>query len=136
MAQDWRRRVELWSLSTKVAWDATRYLTVEQLTGENGKDMVLAALDQTFAEADDVNLLESADEFFYLCCRSPGEDVVSYQSKLDTKLRRLESTCSVRIPDHNQKVFGAQMRLPGRNLADELENADIGVMSALEAGDS
>eukprot|EP00971_Amphidinium_carterae_P226752 4497194-Amphidinium_carterae.1 len=113
--RDWRRRAELWSLSTKVpsekqgarlvtgldkaAWDATRHLTVEQLTGENGKDMVLAALDQAFAEADDVNLIESADDFFYLCCRSPGEDIISYQSRLDAKLRRLESNSNVRIPD-------------------------------------
>eukprot|EP00971_Amphidinium_carterae_P145961 2893124-Amphidinium_carterae.2 len=35
-----------------------------------------------------------------------------------------------------QRVFGTQMRLPGRNLGDELEDADLGVMSALEAGDT
>eukprot|EP00971_Amphidinium_carterae_P194590 3861459-Amphidinium_carterae.1 len=28
------------------------------------------------------------------------------------------------------------MRVPGANLGDELEDADIGVMSALEAGDT
>eukprot|EP00971_Amphidinium_carterae_P119924 2375338-Amphidinium_carterae.1 len=67
--REWRRRAELWTMSTKVppekkgarlgnglekaTWDATRHLTVAQLTADDGKDKVLEALDLAFAEADD-----------------------------------------------------------------------------------
>eukprot|EP00971_Amphidinium_carterae_P173220 3434410-Amphidinium_carterae.2 len=35
-----------------------------------------------------------------------------------------------------QRVFGSQMRIPGTNLGDELDDADVGMMSAMEAGES
>eukprot|EP00971_Amphidinium_carterae_P349894 6491285-Amphidinium_carterae.4 len=116
--REWRWRTELWSLSTKVvaekrgarlvtvlekaAWDATRHLTVDELTSEDGKTAALEALDLAFAEADDVSLIESADEYFYQCCRSLGEDIVSFRSRLEAKLRRLEAGGNIFIPDETK----------------------------------
>ena len=112
--KEWRRRVELWTKSTRLevskqapkivsvlsgpAWDAMRHIEIEVLTSEEGVEQVLKTLDTTFGDPKDVLLVEATDDAFYLTTKQPQQELVAFQARLDSKFRRLEATGSLTIP--------------------------------------
>ena len=112
--KEWRRRAELWTLSTRLesskhgpklvsvlsgaAWDALKHLQMSGLSHETGAAKVLETLDEIFGDPKDVLLVEATDEALYLTVKQAAEDVVAFQTRLDAKFRRLESVGGLKIP--------------------------------------
>ena len=115
MYKEWRRRAELWTMSTRLdsskqapklvsvltgaAWDALRHLELQTLTNEAGVAKVFETLDGIFGDPKDVLLIEATDEAFYLTTKMPNEELVAFQTRLDAKFRRLEAAGSMTIPE-------------------------------------
>ena len=113
--KEWRRRAELWQMSTKLdpvkrgaklvsvltgaAWDALRHVPMNELASEEGSKLVFDTLDAIFADPSDVSLVEATDDALYLTVRQAQEELVAFQSRLDSKFRRLEAVGNVSLPD-------------------------------------
>ena len=69
-------------------------------------------LDGVFADPSDVSLVEATDEALYLTIHQPYEELIAFQSRLDSKFRRLEAVGSVSLPDEVRGfVLGKQAGL-------------------------
>eukprot|EP00971_Amphidinium_carterae_P021548 425082-Amphidinium_carterae.1 len=105
--KEWKRRTQVWAMATKLpaekhgakvlsvleagAWDACRHLELDVLAQEDGASTVIATLESIFGDPSDVALIEAADMALYLTVKQAGEDVLAFQSRLDSAFRRLES---------------------------------------------
>ena len=80
------------------AWDALRHVEMDALVSETGVEQVFQTLDGIFGDPKDVLLIEATDEAFYLTTKQPQEDLIGFQTRLDSKFRKLESAGSIKIP--------------------------------------
>ena len=103
--KEWRRRAELWVLSTRAepekrgprllsqlgnsAWDCCRHLSLDDIAKPEGWNIVFAELDKTFGDTKEVMLVESLEEVFYKTKRFPDQNPVQSQNILDAKNQTL-----------------------------------------------
>ena len=89
---------KLLSILEGAVWDACKHLEPKEVAGEAGADMIFQTLDPSLGDPKDVLLIEAADGVLCLTGRHVSEDIVTYQARLDTKFRKLESACSISLP--------------------------------------
>ena len=71
---------------------------METLVAEDGAAAVLKILDAEFSDPRDVLLVEATDEALYMTTKLPGEEITMYQTRLESKFRRLEQVGSFELP--------------------------------------
>eukprot|EP00971_Amphidinium_carterae_P034264 674554-Amphidinium_carterae.1 len=112
--REWRRRAELWSLGTRLeapkhgpkllsvlagaAWETCKHLAPADIAKEDGIKDVFQVLDGVYGDPKDVQIVEAADSALYGTVRAPQEDIVSFMSRLDAQMRKLESIGSLVLP--------------------------------------
>eukprot|EP00971_Amphidinium_carterae_P036418 715853-Amphidinium_carterae.1 len=112
--KEWKRLTQVWSMATKLssdkhgakvlsvleagAWDACRHLDLDVLAEADGAQLVIDTLEAVFGDLLDVALIESADAALYLTVKQNEEDLLSFQSRLDSAFRRLESNSNLKLP--------------------------------------
>eukprot|EP00971_Amphidinium_carterae_P071807 1420157-Amphidinium_carterae.1 len=112
--REWRRRAELWSLGTRLesikhgpkllsvlsgsAWETCKHLTPASVAKDDGVAEVFAVLDGVYGDPRDVMVVEAADAALYGTIRQAQEDIVSFMTRLDAQMRKLETLGTLTLP--------------------------------------